>query len=285
MARLVLRQEQALSDAADGSSQYADRKERAVCAFGAGRSAHVHLRPDRLRLRAHRELPHIYISGHPAAVFAQPGIPAAACDESDRRGRPDYCECSSGRRGNPRVYGKIRAGFFCGLQDAGDGSAGTLGTRDRSYCGHGGLDRAAASQDVTYGSDGSIYFRIAKFPAYGKLSKVDMSGIQAGARVDVDRYEKADVRDFALWKAPKPGEHFWETPIGAGRPGWHIECSAMAMRYLGETLDIHAGGIDLAFPHHENEIAQSEAATGKPFVRYWLHAEHLLVEGEKMSKS
>src|SRR3989442_3373582 len=141
------------------------------------------------------------------------------------------------------------------------------------------------AKTFTYGSDGSIYFRIAKFPAYGKLSKVDMSAIQAGARVDVDRYEKADVRDFALWKAPKPGEHFWETPIGAGRPGWHIECSAMAMRYLGETLDIHAGGIDLAFPHHENEIAQSEAATGKPFVRYWLHAEHLLVEGEKMSKS
>jgi len=148
-----------------------------------------------------------------------------------------------------------------------------------------GLIERLQAKTFTYGSDGSIYFRIAKFPAYGKLSKVDMSGIQAGARVDVDRYEKADVRDFALWKAPKPGEHFWETPIGAGRPGWHIECSAMDMRYLGETLDIHAGGIDLAFPHHENEIAQSEAATGKPFVRYWLHAEHLLVEGEKMSKS
>src|SRR3989449_1664725 len=148
-----------------------------------------------------------------------------------------------------------------------------------------GLIERLQAKTFTYGSDGSIYFRIAKFPAYGKLSKVDMSGIQAGARVDVDRYEKADVRDFALWKAPKPGEHFWETPIGAGRPGWHIECSAMAMRYLGDTLDIHAGGIDLAFPHHENEIAQSEAATGKPFVRYWLHAEHLLVEGEKMSKS
>jgi cysteinyl-tRNA synthetase len=148
-----------------------------------------------------------------------------------------------------------------------------------------GLIERLQAKTFTYGSDGSIYFRIAKFPAYGRLSKVDMSGIQAGARVDVDRYEKADVRDFALWKAPKPGEHFWETPIGAGRPGWHIECSAMAMRYLGETLDIHAGGIDLAFPHHENEIAQSEAATGKPFVRYWLHAEHLLVEGEKMSKS
>lgn len=138
---------------------------------------------------------------------------------------------------------------------------------------------------LTYESDGSIYFRIAKFPAYGKLSGIDLSGIQAGARVEVDRYEKADARDFALWKAPKPGEHYWETRIGPGRPGWHIECSAMAMKYLGETLDIHTGGVDLAFPHHENEIAQSEGATGKPFVRYWLHAEHLNVEGEKMSKS
>jgi cysteinyl-tRNA synthetase len=137
----------------------------------------------------------------------------------------------------------------------------------------------------TYPSEGSIYYRIAKFPNYGKLSKIDLSGIQAGARVDNDRYEKESARDFALWKAPKPGEHFWDTPIGPGRPGWHIECSAMAMKYLGETLDIHTGGIDLAFPHHENEIAQSEAATGKPFVRYWLHAEHLLVEDEKMSKS
>ena len=137
----------------------------------------------------------------------------------------------------------------------------------------------------TYPSEGSIYYRIAKFPNYGKLSKIDLTGIQPGARVDNDRYEKESARDFALWKAPKPGEHFWETAIGPGRPGWHIECSAMAMKYLGETLDIHAGGIDLAFPHHENEIAQSEAATGKPFVRYWLHAEHLLVEGEKMSKS
>jgi len=137
----------------------------------------------------------------------------------------------------------------------------------------------------TYSGDGSIYYRIAKFPDYGKLSKIDLTGIQAGARVDNDRYEKESARDFALWKGPKPGEHFWETPIGRGRPGWHIECSAMAMKYLGDTLDIHTGGIDLAFPHHENEIAQSEGATGKPFVRYWLHAEHLLVEGEKMSKS
>jgi len=137
----------------------------------------------------------------------------------------------------------------------------------------------------TYPSEGSIYYRIAKFPNYGKLSKIDLTGIQPGARVDNDRYEKESARDFALWKAPKPGEHFWETAIGPGRPGWHIECSAMAMKYLGETLDIHTGGIDLAFPHHENEIAQSEAATGKPFARYWLHAEHLLVEGEKMSKS
>jgi len=137
----------------------------------------------------------------------------------------------------------------------------------------------------TYDSEGSIYYRIAKFKDYGKLSKIDLSGIKAGARVDNDRYEKESARDFALWKAPKPGEHFWETAIGPGRPGWHIECSAMAMKYLGETIDIHTGGIDLAFPHHENEIAQSEAATGKKFVRYWLHSEHLLVEGEKMSKS
>ena len=140
-------------------------------------------------------------------------------------------------------------------------------------------------KSFTYDSEGSIYYRIAKFPEYGKLSKIDLTGIQAGARVDNDRYEKESARDFALWKAPKPGEHFWETEIGVGRPGWHIECSAMAMKYLGETLDIHTGGIDLAFPHHENEIAQSEGATGKPFARYWVHAEHLLVEGEKMSKS
>src|SRR5262245_32957357 len=140
-------------------------------------------------------------------------------------------------------------------------------------------------KSFTYRSEGSIYYRIAKFPEYGKLSKIDLTGIQTGARVDNDRYEKESARDFALWKAPKAEEHFWETEIGAGRPGWHIECSAMAMKYLGETLDIHTGGIDLAFPHHENEIAQSEGATGKPFARYWVHAEHLLVEGEKMSKS
>ncbi len=142
-----------------------------------------------------------------------------------------------------------------------------------------------SDKGLTYRGDGSIYYRIAKFPGYGKLSKIDLTGIRAGARVDVDRYDKADARDFALWKAPKPGEHFWETSLGPGRPGWHIECSAMAMKYLGETLDIHTGGVDLTFPHHENEIAQSEAATGKPFVRYWLHAEHLIIESEKMSKS
>ena len=147
------------------------------------------------------------------------------------------------------------------------------------------LIETLTAKGYTYEKDGSIYFRIAKFPRYGQLSKIDLGGIQAGARVDVDRYDKADARDFALWKAPKPGEEFWTTPIGKGRPGWHIECSAMAMLYLGETIDIHSGGIDLAFPHHENEIAQSEAATGKTFARYWLHAEHLLVDSEKMSKS
>ena len=141
------------------------------------------------------------------------------------------------------------------------------------------------SRHHTYASDGSTYFRISTFPPYGRLSKLDASGIQAGARVDVDRYEKSDARDFALWKAPKPGEFFWETRIGPGRPGWHVECSTMAMKYLGDTLDIHTGGVDLTFPHHENEIAQSEAATGRPFARYWLHSEFLLVDSEKMSKS
>ncbi|HEY4363970.1 MAG TPA: cysteine--tRNA ligase [Bryobacteraceae bacterium] len=137
----------------------------------------------------------------------------------------------------------------------------------------------------TYRSDGSVYYRIANFPTYGKLSHNDFTGIRAGARVDVDEYDKDDARDFVLWKAQKDGEPAWETPLGPGRPGWHIECSVMAMKYLGETLDIHTGGVDLTFPHHENEIAQSEAITGKPFARFWLHSEHLSVDGQKMSKS
>jgi cysteinyl-tRNA synthetase len=133
--------------------------------------------------------------------------------------------------------------------------------------------------------DGSYYFRIAKFPQYGKLSKRDFSGMLDGARVDVDEYDKDSARDFALWKAPKPGEASWDTAIGPGRPGWHLECSVMSMAELGQTFDLHAGGEDLVFPHHENEIAQSESFTGKSFVRFWFHARFLLVEGEKMSKS
>jgi len=133
--------------------------------------------------------------------------------------------------------------------------------------------------------DGSYYFRIAKFPEYGKLSKKPLAAIEDGARVDSDRFDKEEVRDFALWKAPKPGEAFWETKIGRGRPGWHIECSAMAIRHLGQTLDIHLGGEDLIFPHHENEIAQSESLTGKPFARFWVHPRFLLIEADKMSKS
>jgi cysteinyl-tRNA synthetase len=141
-------------------------------------------------------------------------------------------------------------------------------------------------KDLAYrAEDGSYYFRIAKFPAYGRLSKKDFAGMEDGARVDVDEYEKDNARDFALWKAPKPGEAFWETSIGRGRPGWHIECSVMSMEELGDTFDLHAGGEDLIFPHHENEIAQSESLTGKTFANYWFHARFLLVEGEKMSKS
>jgi cysteinyl-tRNA synthetase len=142
--------------------------------------------------------------------------------------------------------------------------------------------------DHAYRTDGSIYFRITSFPQYGKLSKINFAGNIAGGseRVDTDKYEKEDARDFALWKAPaKADEVSWESIVGQGRPGWHIECSAMSMKYLGETFDLHVGGIDLVFPHHENEIAQSEGATGKQFVRYWFHFEHLKVEGETMSKS
>jgi cysteinyl-tRNA synthetase len=133
--------------------------------------------------------------------------------------------------------------------------------------------------------DGSYYFRIAKFPRYGKLSKKDFTSMLDGARVDVDEYDKDSARDFALWKAPKPGEASWDTVIGPGRPGWHLECSVMSMEELGESFDLHAGGEDLIFPHHENEIAQSESLTGKPFAHFWFHARFLLVEGEKMSKS
>jgi cysteinyl-tRNA synthetase len=133
--------------------------------------------------------------------------------------------------------------------------------------------------------DGSIFFRIASWPAYGRLARLDPEGMRTGERVEADEYAKDDVRDFALWKGPKPGEPSWETAIGPGRPGWHIECSAMSMAHLGPSFDIHTGAVDLIFPHHEDEMAQSEAATGLPFVRTWLHCAHLQMAGAKMAKS
>jgi len=149
-----------------------------------------------------------------------------------------------------------------------------------------GLVHALEKNGHTYRSDGSIYFRIASFPAYGKLARLDQEGIKPGARVDSDNYAKDDARDFVLWKATKPGEPTWDYGLGPGRPGWHLECSAMALRLLGQPpIDLHAGGIDLIFPHHENEIAQSEGATGTPFSRFWVHVEHLIIDNEKMSKS
>jgi cysteinyl-tRNA synthetase len=153
------------------------------------------------------------------------------------------------------------------------------------------IERLAAKDIAYQAEDGSWYFRIARFPAYGKLSKKDFEGIEDGARVDVDEYEKDAARDFALWKAVKTAgaegqpEPHWNTALGAGRPGWHIECSAMATSLLGDSFDLHAGGEDLMFPHHENEIAQSESASGKTFARHWMHVRFLLVEGKKMSKS
>jgi cysteinyl-tRNA synthetase len=143
------------------------------------------------------------------------------------------------------------------------------------------LDRGHAYRT----DDGSIFFRISSWPAYGRLARLDPEQLRSTERVEADEYGKADARDFALWKGPRDGEPSWATPIGPGRPGWHIECSAMSMAYLGESFDIHTGGVDLVFPHHEDEIAQSEAATGKPFVRTWLHCEHLRLGGAKMAKS
>jgi len=147
------------------------------------------------------------------------------------------------------------------------------------------VQKLAAAGAAYQTEDGSWYFRLSAFPEYGKLSKKDLPGMEDGARVDVDEYEKDSARDFALWKAAKPGETSWDTAIGRGRPGWHIECSAMAMEYLGDSFDLHAGGEDLMFPHHENEIAQSESVTHKPFARHWMHVRFLLVDGRKMSKS
>jgi cysteinyl-tRNA synthetase len=147
------------------------------------------------------------------------------------------------------------------------------------------LTRQLQDRGLTYASKDSLYFRIDAFADYGRLSSLDKRQIVSGARVDSDDYEKDDARDFALWKAARPGEPCWDSPFGPGRPGWHLECSAMSMKYLGESFDLHTGGVDNIFPHHENEIAQSEAATGRPFVKYWMHAAHLLVDSEKMSKS
>ena len=147
------------------------------------------------------------------------------------------------------------------------------------------LIQRLSGQGLTYEREGSIYFRIDRFPGYGKLSGIDPKELTAGGRQDADEYSKENPRDFVLWKAPKPGEAYWDSDLGPGRPGWHLECSSMSMKYLGESFDIHCGGVDLIFPHHENEIAQSEGATGNPFVKYWIHGAHLIVEGEKMSKS
>jgi cysteinyl-tRNA synthetase len=150
----------------------------------------------------------------------------------------------------------------------------------------GHLVRALDEKGYTYRSDGSVYFRIANLPGYGRLARLDREGMKPGARVDSDSYDKEDARDFVLWKAAKPGEPAWDVVEPPGRPGWHLECSAMALRLLGEPpIDIHTGGVDLIFPHHENEIAQSEAATGRPFARFWMHSEHLIVDAQKMSKS
>jgi cysteinyl-tRNA synthetase len=184
-----------------------------------------------------------------------------------------------------RIHRRLHHGLPGRLRRPAPRTARAPRPRHRPYRRHGRRHRPSGRIEPHLRKRRQRLFPHRHFPGYGKLSHNDFSGNMAGARVDVDEYEKSDARDFALWKAPKEGEKFWDTPIGPGRPGWHIECSVMAIKYLGETLDIHAGGVDLIFPHHENEIAQSESLTGKLFSRFWMHAEFLMVEGQKMSKS
>jgi cysteinyl-tRNA synthetase len=189
----------------------------------------------------------------------------------------------------PSLTGRYTQAFFEDLDTLGIARPHHVPRATQFIDGMVALVKRLRERGLTYEADGSVYYRIAAFPRYGKLSHLDAEGLQAGGsgRLDADEYSADDARDFALWKAytPDDGAVFWQTELGKGRPGWHLECSAMSMGLLGESFDIHCGGIDLVFPHHENEIAQSEGATGKPFVRYWLHAAHLNLEGQKISKS
>jgi cysteinyl-tRNA synthetase len=175
--------------------------------------------------------------------------------------------------------------FFEDLETLGIMKADHYPKATENIQGMASLVKGLYEKGYAYERDGNYYFNISKFKDYGKLSNIDQRELKAGVRIDSDEYEKESVQDFALWKAAKQGEPFWETEIGPGRPGWHIECSVMSAKYLGETFDIHCGGVDNIFPHHENEIAQSEAYYGKKFVNYWIHCQHLIRDGEKMSKS
>ena len=233
----------------------------------------------------HRKFSHFRISGHPSPLPAIPREPRPASDEFNRR--DDRIIQKAAAAGvSIREYTEKYVQAFLEDMDALhlEPPEETVRATDHIEDMVALIERLQKETSLTTVKVPSIT-KFQSFRVYGELSHIDLAGMQTGVRVDVDQYEKENARDFALWKAPKPGEHFWETPIGPGRPGWHIECSAMAMKYLGDTLDIHTGGVDLTFPHHENEIAQSEAATGHPFVRLWLHAEHLIINGEKMSKS
>jgi cysteinyl-tRNA synthetase len=246
---------------------------------------HLHLRADDLRLLPHRELPHLLFEDVLRRTLRLFGYRVTQVmnltDVDDKTIRGANAAVVSLREYTDRYA----AAFFEDLDTLRIERAEHYPRATDHIPGMVRLVRRLEEAGVTYRSEGSVYYRIASFPGYGKLSGVRPDANRAGARVDADEYEKEDARDFVLWKAAKPGEPAWETELGRGRPGWHLECSAMSMEALGETFDIHCGGVDNIFPHHENEIAQSEGATGRPFARFWLHAEHLLVEGEKMAKS
>ena len=251
----------------DAPLQHADPPRRRLRAVARQHRAHVHLRADRLRARPHRQLPHLRRRRRAAPRAAVPGrLRRAARHELHRRRRPHHRRVAEGRRAAARVHRPLHRGVPRGRRGArartGRGDAAR--DRRREHRGDGRRRSRRSSRTATpTAATGRSTSRSRPFPSYGKLARLDHAGIKSGARVDSDKYDKEDARDFVLWKATKPGEPTWDPGIGPGRPGWHIECSAMALRLLGEPpIDLHAGGVDLIFPHHENEIAQSEGATG-----------------------
>src|SRR5207253_2574093 len=272
------------------TSQHAHWSEGSVRAARRGPGPHVHLRADGVEFRACWQPARVPLLRHRAAASAGVRLSRHARDEPHGHRRPHPRPGDARGHDDRRVHEALCGGLLRRHGRPSGAARRGVPAGDRAHSRDGRDDRTLVANGNAYVADGDVYYRIASFPAYGALSHLDRAGLKAGARVASDKYDKEHVSDFALWKKAQPGDEkigaAWDAPFGRGRPGWHIECSAMSKRYLGDSLDIHAGGVDLMFPHHENEIAQSEAANHKTYARVWLHSEHLAdATGEKMSKS